>query len=311
MLWPFQWDLFSKLMQLKILLWNLQDFYVFMDHYDGENLSDMSNPKWQLLTSSFKTNKDLSKIIAMRDLINKLNPDICLFTEVAGHESLSNFNEYFLNNNFEIIHSDSNSDRGIDLGVLVSKGLQTPLKHKYYRQKVFARGVQELRLSYENLELHIYLTHLKSKLNIAKKDFEGRGQRQLEVEKICDIISKNSSDGHEHIFAGDLNGIIFKEETEAELALFAKNLRLIDALETINRPYFDRATYFYYNKHNEMIPMQLDYFLLSEGLNKKIEKSTGILDFDGRERVSFPKNLAEKRNQPSDHYPYFLELKIT
>ncbi|MFT6632013.1 MAG: endonuclease/exonuclease/phosphatase family metal-dependent hydrolase [Bacteriovoracaceae bacterium] len=296
-------------MKLKILLWNLQDFFVFMDKYSGEDLDQLSEPKWQLLTTSFKTSKPLDKLLAIRDLIEKISPDICLFTEVGGKDSLDNFNQYFLKNEFNVLHHESNSDRGIDVGILTSKNLSIEIKDKFHKHKVFARGVHELRLKVNNRYLHILLTHLKSKLNLKGKDFEGRSQREAEVLKLCEIGEKIQSNADSSlIISGDLNGIIGQGSNEYELDHFAKKLGLQDVFEHLNRAIFDRSTYIYYNKQGTGNLMQLDYALISEELKPILNQNSKVLDFCGNERTNFPKDYKEKLKHPSDHYPVYFEL---
>ena len=289
---------------MKILLWNLQDFFLFLDQYDEtSDLLAKTDAQWQLLTSSFKPNKPLSKILPMRDLILSQKPDLCFFTEVGGRTSIENFNHYFLKNSYEVIHYPSNSDRGIDLAILAKSDLKID-RHKMHLNKCFARGVLEIKIGHT-----IYLlTHLKSKLNKAGKDFEGRGQRKEEVERLVLIADKYQSKGYEVVICGDLNGVIYADETEPELTVFANKLGLHDTLEHLKVPIFDRATYFYYNKSEDLIPMQLDYFLVSDKLATRLSEKTGILSFLGTARTTIPLNRKEKMKHPSDHYPYIIEL---
>jgi len=299
-------------MKLKILVWNLQDLFIFMDKYQGEDLSTLSEPKWQLLTTSFKISKPLDKIWAMRDLIQKVSPDICLFTEVGGRESLENFNKYFLDEEFEIVHHDTNSNRGIDIGMMVKKDLPHSYKHTFHAQKVFARGVLELNIEVNNKHLHFLLTHLKSKLNLKGKDFEGRSQREREVLQLIDIAKDILSKENTNVFiAGDLNGIIVDEEaTEPELGHFANKLGLVDAMKRQNRPNFECCTYIYYNKQSEGIMMQLDYFLMQDTTANLLCEDSMVLDFTGNVRTNYPKNFKEKMAHPSDHFPLFINLDL-
>lgn len=296
-------------MRLKILLWNLQDFFVFMDKYKGEDLSKMPEQKWQLLSDSIKINKPLDKVRDIQYLIQKVDPDICLFTEVGGKESLESFNQHFLRGSYQVLHHSSNSDRGIDLGCLAKLSSQYSIKSKFHSHKVFARGVQQIDLQVNNFNLSFLLTHLKSKLNLRKEDFEGRSQRLKEVEKLTQITKDlQRKQQKEVIITGDLNGVIYKADTEQELAPFAQNLGLFDVLEHLDRSIFDRATYIYYNRLGQETLMQLDYFLMSKELAKCIAPETKVLSFEGEHRVNIPKDRQEKMAHPSDHYPLYLEL---
>ena len=296
---------------LKILIWNLQDFFVFLDKWNGQDLNELSEAKWQILSSSFKENKSLTHVKEIANLINKLDVDIILLTEVGGKESLENFNQHFLKTHYRTIHFPTNSDRGIDIGAFISPKIEDQIiQTKFHDHKNFARGLLEISLKVNKYNLHILHTHLKSKLNLKGSDFEGRSQRQKEVNSIKNIVRKVRAKAHSTVMiTGDLNGVIYKDNTEEELRPFAKNLGLRDALDHLDRQLFERASYIYYNKHGEEVLMQLDYCLLEDNLAGFLSQETRILDFSGDSRTSFPKNRSEKMSLPSDHYPLFIELK--
>jgi len=283
-----------------------------MDKYQGEDLSLMAEPQWQLLTTSLKNNKELNKVKGLAECIFHQDPDICLLTEVGGLESLENFNTHFLNNEYFIYHHPSNSDRGIDLGILCKKSLKPITQFKFHKHKVFARGVMQCQLNLNNGSKYIFLlTHLKSKLN-KLGDFEGRTQRQKEVSKIIDIYKKVSEDGKIPTFvSGDLNGIIFQSETEFELSQFATKCGLFDIFEHLNKTHFDRSSYVYYNDLGHANLMQLDYFLVPKQWKHFIDSSSQIIDFDGTERKTLVSSIKEKMRCPSDHYPVLINLNLS
>lgn len=298
-------------MKLKVLLWNVQDLFIFMDKYQGEDLSKLSEAKWQLLTTSLKKNKELHKVQGLADVIEKSAADIILLVEVGGLESLSNFNQYFLSSKFKTIHFQTNSDRGIDLGVLCSKKLTKNIRAKFHKHKDFARGVLQFEYHYgADKKAKFLLTHLKSKLHKAG-DFEGRSQREKEVDRLLGIYDKVSEKNTYPTFiCGDLNGIIYPNETEPELSPFATKNGLLDIFEHYNKSDFERATYIYYKENGDPHLMQLDYFLLHKKWLSLIEKSSQVLDFDGETRKSLPSNLGQKRDAPSDHYPVLINLDL-
>jgi endonuclease/exonuclease/phosphatase family metal-dependent hydrolase len=301
---------YNLITKLKTLVWNLQDLFIFFDKYKDEDLSTISEAKWQLLSSSLKDQKSLEKVNAIATLIKNTRPDICFFTEVGGKESVSNLNEYFLDGIYDVVHFDSNSNRGIDLAILIKPELKR--SSRIHKEKVFARGVLELEISIAGHTLHFLLTHLKSKLNLSGKDFEGRSQRQAELKQIkyiCQKIKKTKN--HHPIIVGDLNGIIDKSSQDFELFDFANENGLADALEWLKKPDFDRFTYIYYNKHAELIRMQLDYFLVGEQIAKYLKEDSQVLDFTSKERVNFPASRADHRLNPSDHYPLLVNLEFS
>lgn len=280
-----------------------------MDKYKGEDLTELSEIKWQMLTTSLNTNKPIDKIWAMADLILNCNPDILLLTEVGGKESLENLNRYFLKKRYNIIHFNSNSGRGIDISALIKPNIH--FTSCFHNHNSFARGVLEINTKFGGNNLCILHTHLKSKLNLKGEDFEGRSQRKKEVLSLGKIISnkeKCKNTNHHIMVTGDLNGIIYQEQTEPELAIFANNFGMHDVFEHLNRPFFDRWSYLYYNKHNEGIFMQLDYCLMKKNLAAYLNAETKILDFNGDTRTNFPATVKEKFQYPSDHYPLQIVL---
>lgn len=294
-----------------------------MDKYNGEDLAELFPPKWQLMTTSFFPNKSLDHLFHIADLIQSLNIGIVMLVEVGGKESLQNFNQYFLNNEFEIQLEESNSDRGIDLGYLIRKNLNLKTKlishkdKKLTNNKKFARGAFELQIFKNDNLIHInFLCHLKSKLNLKRNDFEGRSQRAAEVNYLVEIYNKRQQKYQDIpiTIAGDLNGVIYKDDTEQELAPLVSKTNLKDIFEHLNKPVEQRYTYCYFNRLNQVYPMQLDYFLISEKFMNKIQiNKTQVLGFQSPyfDTFKLPANLQEKTRLPSDHFPLFTVISYT
>lgn len=306
-------------MNLKTLLFNVQDLFIFMDKYKGEDIDQLNNPQWQLLTASFYPNKDLDKIIEIKKIIQNNDPDIVMLVEVGGLESLNNFNQYFLKNQYKPYMAPSNSNRGIDVGYLVKNQAQLNVKFKSYTKdklsngNKLSRGLFELKVMDEKnvLKAFFYLTHLKSKLDLEKKDFEGRNQRDAEVKYICEKIKDHriKFPGIPHFICGDLNGIIFQSQTEPELRTFAQ-YGFKDVLEHLNLAHEERITYYYFDKSHNKNGFQLDYFLIHNSDQNCIQKSSKVLAFDHHYCAFPPDTLKEKLKMPSDHMPLWVELKL-
>lgn len=304
-------------MILKNLLLNCENLFIFLDKYKDEDLTTVTEAKWQLFTVSFYQNKALSKCYDIAQIITSKDIDIVSLVEVGGKESLENFSKFFLDSKYTVFHYPSNSDRGIDTGYLVKNELTKycQLKHlnhsKLNNNKKFSRGLLKLKISFKDKNYYFLLCHLKSKLDMKKVDFEGRGQRLAEVEQIIKEVhrlqglnSKNSI-----CILGDLNGIIFKDETEEELIDFQKN-ELIDLLENNDTSLQERTTYVYFKRNNQdRVLMQLDYVLGNKQLMNSVNDAY-ICDFSGHKSPILPKSLKEKRQLPSDHFPFYFEIKI-
>lgn len=306
---------------LKIYQLNCQDLYLFMDKYNGEDLETLHPPKWQLFTSSFFPNKSLKQLYELKEMILDLDPDVLSLTEVGGPESLENFNHFFLEDKYKVYCEPSNSDRGIDLGYMVKKDLKykveikNHVKKRLENGKKFSRGVMELRLSLDESYVYInFLCHLKSKLNLKRVDFEGRGQRSAEINFLRDLYLKTSSkyDKIPISISGDFNGIIFEDETEEEFLPLLSATNLKDVFDLQNKPIELRMSYCYFNRQGSRYPMQLDYFLIDEKFSSLIDKETTLLGFKPPYTDTFelPNSMKEKRDLPSDHFALLIKLKI-
>lgn len=298
---------------LKCFLLNAENLFIFLEHYNQEDLSAISEERWQTFTTRLGGHKPLIKIVAMAELILKRDPQVIALTEVGGEESLNNFNELFLDKRYQTLHLPSNSDRGIDTGFLVKKSLllkpqiishnQTPLNLQ--KTKFFSRGLLELKLA----GLHFFLIHLKSKLNKSGDDFEGRRQRNLEVRALAQILK--SYDQKPYFLMGDFNGIAQKEAFEAEFAPLYHQLKLFNLTEHL--PQHEQVSYAYFNQFGKCFPQQLDYCFTNQLGIKLLDKgSVSFLDFLGNRLTpaTLPFSLKEKKQLPSDHYPLEFDLYL-
>lgn len=305
--------------RLKCILLNTQDLFIFMDKYNNNiKIEDLTEHKWQLLSSSLFANKSLNKVLKMAEFLLLEDPDIILLTEVGGHESLDNFNNHFLLGKYNIHFTPSNSDRGIDLAFMSKKDLPFESVFTHYmnfpllKGGKFARGVLQLHLETENKDIFFLLTHLKSKLNLKGGDFEGRSQREKEVKGLVKIY-RNLQQCHPNAFiylCGDLNGIIFEQETEEELKPLSIELGLVDLVQTKTQDIQECWTYVFYDRQSNAQKMQLDYVLCSV-------KDAQLVNLDLCEVYRYPEFGKQApsdrfyRDQLfSDHYPYIFQLKL-
>lgn len=325
--------------RLRVAEFNVENLFVLLDHYQGQDVSRLSEDQWQALTFSTTGNKPLEQVRYLAKVFNEIDADIFMLCEVGGRESLENFNKHFLGDRYQVHLIEGNSDRGIDLGYLVRKSLPFKydlISHKhrsidflYPHERLtkdtgytdrpsgritshrFSRDVLELRVFEEgavNPVLVVMLVHLKSQLDRDRIDPSGRDRRRAELEKLVKIYQEIDRDlgGQAPILvAGDFNGAASKLNTDSEFESIYRDTRLLDALEVANIPPIERYTFMQIGR-NASQNRQLDYIFVSPQLHDRIDvKSTYVYRY--KDIWGFvappPKNLAEKRLLPSDHYP--------
>ena len=330
--------MFSSAKQsLRLVQFNVENLFLVLDLYKGQNLLKVTEMEWQGLTSSITPNKPLKKVWALARTIEDINPDILMLNEVGGIESLENFNKYFLNSQFQPYLKEGNSLRGIDVGYLIKKGLNfktllishknRPL-HFLYPHEVqtptggkshyFSRDVAELRLFVPNEtspRLTILLTHLKSKLDSEKIDLEGKLRRAAEFNCLIDIyreIKDELGSDTPILMCGDFNGVANRIHTEPEFLSLYQKTDLLDVLEIADKPQDERYTQIQIPPSGKPQQLQIDYIFASHTLQKRVVKEETFVyrfkDMTGA-RVPAPRNLEERSQLASDHYPVVLTLK--
>lgn len=211
--------------KLRIAQFNLENFFVYIDHPLDMSLEKISEGEWQKHSISIFDNKSLQHLRDIAKCMRDINADIYLLCEVGGVESINNFAKYFLNDEYRAFSIEGNSDRGIDLAYLVRKSLGFKfdlITHKnraldflypHERQSIlsghlnskhslrFSRDVLELRVfnaqiggSIERPCLILLNVHLKSQLDKENIDPQGKDRRKAELEKLVEIYLEISQE---------------------------------------------------------------------------------------------------------------------
>lgn len=306
---------------LNVMVLNAQDLFIFMDKYKGQSIAEMNEYQWNLMSSSLINNKSKEKCFILGKTILDLNADIVMMTEVGGLESLQNFAKYVLKDEYEPYSLPSNSDRGIDLGYLVRKSLPFRPNLKSYINyplqnsgKRFSRDVLQLDLfEDEKLVLTFLLVHIKSKLDLRKTDFEGRGQRVLEIKGLLDIFHKLKTNNVPILIGGDFNGHAGEKDTEEEFQIVYAETKLKDVAHLLNVPEDERFSYIYFNRGGNRFLQQIDYLFIDEiYADRLIPGSACFPRYRNLEGLPLPiPRRAEQKNLlPSDHYPFFATIRV-
>ena len=307
--------------QLKIMVLNAQDLFLFMDKWDGTEVGALTEIKWNLMSSSLINNKSKEKCRMLARTIMDAEADIVMVTEVGGPESLANFSKHLLNDEFEAFSLPSNSDRGIDLGYLVRRTLPyTPALQSHVNYVLpeparrFSRDVLRMDLKIgDEIKFVFLLVHIKSKLDLRRNDFEGRTRRVLEVKGLLDIYRALENMGVPVLIGGDFNGHAGEKDTEEEFRQIYETTDLKDIACLAQVPDEERFSYIYFNRGGNRFVQQIDYLFISDKYAPIIDPA-GCL-FPRYKTVEglalpIPKRMEQKNILPSDHYPFLATLNL-
>lgn len=327
MKWPEQ----TSHTRLKFMLLNAENLFILFDHKPKLDVLKLEEIQWQKLSTSVYENKPLHKVLELKKLIEEQKPDIILLCEVGGIESLSNFNEFFLDQQYSAALIEGNSDRNIDVGYLISKKCQfyfdlqsnknRSIQFQYDPKgpiQKFSRDVAELKLFTQdsnNPFLIILLAHLKSHLDPEKVDPHGSRRRKAELKTYVDIALELKTQHPQTpiIMAGDFNGNASKTNTDDEFVDLYQRTQFEDVLEIAETKPEMRWTFYQVKTGGgRQDGKQLDYVFLDPLLKENLIKSTcRVLKYKDEFgfELDWPMTLEAKLELPSDHYPLVFELE--
>lgn len=328
----------TPIQDLRCLFLNAENLYLMLDSELPPDFTSMGEKRWSELSSSIYDNKPLRKLIELQKMILELDPDIVLFAEVGGLESLSNFNTYFLGGNYYCALIEGNSDRNIDVGYLIHKrcpfhfdlvsNKDRDINFLYPHEIPQEHDSSELeshKFSRDASELHLFtrmrdkpfcifiLAHLKSPLDPERIDSGGVARREAELKTLVEIYRElNSRFQVPVIVAGDFNGNASQHHTDKEFQYLYENTDLKDVLEIEQIPIPERCTFYLVRSGGKVEGRQIDYVFLSKLAQPHLKTGSALVYRYKNElgnRPLQPTTLEEKLLLPSDHYPVVFELK--
>jgi hypothetical protein len=321
-------------LDLRCVLLNAENLFLLLDQQLPRPFEHLSETEWQKFSTSVYPNKPLHKLLKLKAYLTEIDADVILLTEVGGEESLRNFSQLFLNNDYRVALIEGNSDRSIDVGFLIHKRLSSHFSivsnkersiNFWYPHERNGTGQPSHKFSRDAAELHLFetdinkpyliflLTHLKSPLDPEGIDPFGAARREAELKALLEIYKRLRGQFPlvPIVVAGDLNGNAGRKDTDKEFVDLYKTSDLEDVLELAQKPSEQRVT-FYPLKNGTLLPgRQIDYALLSANAQRFLEKiKTEVFRYDipFRARPLGPQTVEEKQGLPSDHYPLVFHL---
>ncbi len=304
---------------MKVASLNMENLFL---HYPQDQLEE---------EKKYRPLKDRDKCRSLAQAILEIDADVMALSEVGGEESLASFCEQFLEDKYHHSLIKGNSDRGIELGYLVKKGLPYTFEHLTHRNSeipldyksddpmlqppwFMSRDIAELRIVKDGSpELIVLNVHLKSRLDVEGLDNESTMRRRAEVELLVDsfhAIDKKFDHKVPIIITGDFNGYA-RPNGHPEFERIHSDTDLVDVLEILKLPQDQRASHVYFDRLKTPILDQLDYLFLPPALHKLvIKESSGLYFYKDEDGIPYrrPQYPHEGYALPSDHLPIVVDL---
>jgi endonuclease/exonuclease/phosphatase family metal-dependent hydrolase len=286
--------------------------------------------------------KTEEKLQDLKRVFEDINADIYALSEVGGIESLEYFNKFYLNDEYMPALIKGNSDRGIEIGFLIKKGMELryaqytyrnhPLSFNYphelnwkeedenYKLPTYymSRDLSELQIfaaddtKKEHPLAIIFNVHLKSQRDPDGIDPRSKKRRQAELEFTLKNYYK-AKEAHPNIpiiICGDFNGNASEFDTDEEFKKIYTHYHVTDVLSIADLPRDRRPTFFLFNGQSKL-PIQLDYAFIDEKKKHLVEDVVIYRYKNKNDSVKhLPRTKYDVWNNPSDHYPVVFTLEI-
>ncbi len=331
--------------KLKVLLLNAENLFLLSDQPLTSDHLKLDQIQWNKLSTSVYENKPLEKARVLSNVILEQDPDLILFCEVGGLESLQNFNRLFLKERYSPALIEGNSNRNIDVGFLIRKNIgfyfdiisnknrlinylypheRQSIETGYPTKKAtegshkFSRDVAELHLFQNDREKPFFiflLTHLKSRLDPEGIDPNGFERRRAELHTLLEIYKELDTKFQGQVpiaVGGDFNGNASRTNTDTEFQELYQNTQLRDVCDLGKIAAEHSATYYQVGRSSKPEGKQLDYCFLSPAAQSLLDQtSVQVYRYKDHLGQTFdpPSTLDAKLNLPSDHYPVVFTLQ--
>ena len=113
------------------------------------------------------------------------------------------------------------------------------------------------------------------------------------------------------MLAGDFNGGAWRRQTDAEFEAIYRDTDLEDCLQIAGTAEDERFTHMQISSRRVAQCKQLDYIFVPKSLASRVNKDeTRVYRYKDEHGMTLmiPRNIHEKRELPSDHYPVVLTL---
>jgi endonuclease/exonuclease/phosphatase family metal-dependent hydrolase len=310
---------FSEIPVLRLMTYNVKNLFTHVGDFDrvGPNKFQKTKPS---------KDKPEQELIGVAQAINESNPDVIVMQEVEGQSVLEDFNNHYLNGQYQTFLTPGNDGRGIDIGFLLKKDLPLKVVKESYKNlqwndpadnnhpvPLFSRDLPTL-LFYKKTDdpaksqpLFVVIgNHGKSKRSRPgdPDSVQLRTAQYNQARLIVDSYLKRFGKDLPLLMAGDFNTDV---RTEPEVASLKE--RLSDVFDLVKVPESERITHTFHPRGGATVQSQLDAILVSNGLTHSILQAS-IYRYKNKngEIKPLPKTYNEREGNPSDHYPIIVDI---
>jgi len=315
---------------LRILTFNVLNLKI---HLGGENRRDLSTGELKAFIPRYE--KPAENIQEVADVINEAHPHLAILQEIEGRNSLQEFVDTYLKEDYRIVYIQGNDSR-IDIGAIVRKDFPFDLIVHSHREIEGTYKGQTRRLFSRDL-LTYYLVpagappeatpllailglHNKSQRTTHETDPGSTILRAKQVEATLTVAKKiqtRFSDQVPVLIGGDFNNDIreiapFNKKEEFS-PLYENGFQLTSDLSATAQNPEDRFTHVYLPEPGVVSLSQIDGFFVQDAFAQSgFLVTTEIIRYKDKNGVTkgVPYSHELRNQNASDHYPVLLTVKL-
>jgi exonuclease III len=309
----------EDLTSLRLMTYNVKNLFTHVGDFERVAANKFSKKKKS-------KEKPVEELRGVAKAIIENQPDIIVLQEIEGFDSLEDFNDYYLKQDYQPYLIHGNDNRGIDIGFLIKGSLPLKVVEETHRDihwndpadhgrsvPLFSRDLPALlffRLG-DDTETATPLLVVLGNHGKSKRDRLGDPNSNLlrtaqydEANHIIESYFQRFGNNLPLVMAGDFNTDV---RTGSEVQAIRDHLK--DVFDLAHFPERERITHTFHPRGEAAVQTQLDAVLLSPSLIHSVLRSEiyRYKDNDGKIKP-LPKTYEEREGNPSDHYPIVVDI---
>lgn len=306
----------------RVMAYNLMNLMDKVGGFDQNQPFQFSKKKGQGNDPQPKTPKQQQELA---EAFHEERPDFAIVTEVESVNALRDYAKRNLRDAYDSFLIEGNDPRGIDIGLLVKKGLKVEVESRTSKDVKWDDPVTNTSIPLFSRDLPIWIIkdaathkplmalvgmHAKSKRN-RDGDPESNIWRTAQMAKGAEIVNELAKELGPDVpllWGGDFNTNLQGSGEIAPIKSLFKDS--FDVAKKTIAPNF-RITHTFHPKQGPSDAKQMDGIFVRPSDSNKIEQAHIYRYRDAEGQIkAIPKTFQQREQNPSDHFPVVVDLRL-
>lgn len=306
----------------RVMAYNLMNLMDRVGGYDQNQPFKMKKRPGEANDPKPKTPKQQQELA---EAFHEERPDFAIVTEVESVNALKEYAQKNLRDAYDSYLTEGNDPRGIDIGLLVKKGLKVEVESRTSKDVMWNDPVTKTSIPLFSRDLPIWIIkdaathkplmalvgmHAKSKRN-RDGDPESniwRTAQMAEGAKIVNELGKELGPEVPLLWGGDFNTNL---QGSAEIGPIKSQFKdTFDVAKKTITPNF-RVTHTFHPKNGPTDAKQMDGIFVRPVDANRVEQAHIYRYRDSEGRIkAIPKTYQQREQNPSDHFPVVVDIRL-